>query len=134
MTGFAEAIMTTARSSPARPTWVYLLCRQGNPVYVGITSNPGHRLETHRQTKTFDEVRLSEPMERHVAARVEAGLIRLYRPPLNEVHAFPNREEVFPQRGEADPTAGPPLEKSDDPAVLVGATGFEPATPRPPAL
>lgn len=63
-------------------TYIYLLFRKEEIVYIGISRNILSRIREHRKEKSFSEVYFMET-KRKDAPKLEAALIRQLRPPLN---------------------------------------------------
>jgi hypothetical protein len=81
----ARMLVNMATPMPLGCSWLYfLLDFDGCVVYVGITGQPGVRVDDHREQKDFDRaVVVPHPYSRDEAARLEVLLIRVLQPRLN---------------------------------------------------
>jgi len=71
-------------------SWVYVLLKKGNPIYIGKTIYPRSRIMSHRLNKSFDNVYLFRfdnennfIRSNKKASRLERNLIRNFNPEMN---------------------------------------------------
>jgi predicted GIY-YIG superfamily endonuclease len=60
-----------------KPYKVYVLIKNDNPIYVGVTTNIKQRIENHKRTKDFDSyVIIKKYDDKKEALAAECGIIR----------------------------------------------------------
>lgn len=60
-----------------KPYKVYVLIKNDNPIYVGVTTNIKQRIENHKRTKYFDSyVIIKKYDDKKEALAAECGIIR----------------------------------------------------------
>ena len=63
--------------------FVYVLKKDGTPVYIGRTRDLLHRLYYHKYRKDFEDIHLLEYDKYETSKRAERRLIRYYKPEMN---------------------------------------------------
>lgn len=60
-----------------KPYKVYVLIKNDNPIYVGVTTNIKQRIENHKRTKDFDSyIIIKKYDDKKESLAAECGIIR----------------------------------------------------------